>query len=218
LGDLPVTGRQQARLQRYRHICQAVRLHPLDRVLDVGCGSGDSLEAFNQQNEIVGLDLAPEPRIHQPNFRYVQGDARDMRQFADGEFDVAFAVGLMEHIPPEDLQAVADEIRRVSRRYAVVIPHIWTLIEPHYRLPLWQFYPHAVRSSLVSRFRIGPYPKSPSGEYRHLNYFTPGRWRGLFPGSRTAVHNHIGWLVRDLIIYGESAPSPARVSSATAAV
>ena len=200
----PLPGRQEAKLRRYRRICRAARLHPLDRILDVGCGSGASFEAFNRQNDIVGLDLAPEPRIHQPNFRYLQGDASDMSCFADGEFDVAVAVGLMEHIAPEALRAVAGEVQRVARRYAVVIPHIWTIVEPHYRMPLWQLYPDAMKSFLVSRFKIGPYPKSPNGAYRPLNYFPPAAWRALFPGSRTAVHDHIGWLVRDLIVYGES--------------
>jgi len=209
LGTRRLFHAPEARRRRYERICQLVGLQPHHSVLDVGCGNGDSFETFNRENEIVGLDLQAQPTIQQPNFRYVQGDARDMHCFADGQFDVAVAVGLLEHIPPEDLQTVANEIRRVARRYALVIPHIWTLIEPHYRLPCWQFYPHAVKSFLVSHFSIGPYPKSPSGEYRYLNYFTPGRWRALFPGSSTAVHNHLSWLVRDLIIYGGSAASPA---------
>ncbi len=215
MNHLPLIGRQQARLRRYQRICELAAVKPGDRVLDVGCGNGASFEAFNSENEIVGLDLLPEPTIRQENFRYVQGDARDMSCFADGEFDVAVAVGLLEHIPPEDLETVANEIRRVARRYALVIPHIWTLIEPHYRLPLWQFYPHGVKSFLVSHFSIGPYPKSPSGEYRYLNYFTPGRWRTLFPGSRTAVHNHVGWLVRDLVIYDGPADRSAGTAEAS---
>lgn len=197
-------NRREARRRRCERICRLVDLKPSERVLDVGCGNGASFEAFNDQNEIVGLDLAPESSIRQPNFRYIRGDARDMHVFADGEFDVVVAVGLLEHIPPEDLGQVAREITRVGRRYALVIPHIWTLIEPHYRLPLWQFYPHVAKRFFASRFTIAGYPRRPDGVYRHLNYFAAGRWRELFPGSSTTVHNHVSWLVRDLIIFGES--------------
>lgn len=196
---------RRARQGRYERVCHLVGLKPHHRVLDVGCGNGDSFEAFNQENEIVGLDLYPEQRIFQDNFRYVQGDAVDMSRFADGEFDVVVAIGLLEHIFPFDkLESVAREIQRVGKSYALVIPHMWTIIEPHHKLPFWQLYPDLLKSFLVSRFSISGYPRSREGQFRKLNYFSRAKWLELLPNSSIVSHNHISWLVRNFIVYGTS--------------
>lgn len=193
----------RARERRYRKICQLVGLTAQHSVLDVGCGNGDSFEAFNGENQIVGLDIYPEQRIFQANFRYLQGDGADMGCFRDKEFDVVVCIGVLEHIFPfEKLERMAKEMQRVGKAYAVVIPHYFTPIEPHYQMPLWQFYPNAVKSLLARHFSMGSYRRNPSGQIRPLNYFTKARWLSLFdPGASVLSYNHISWLVRDFIVY-----------------
>jgi 2-polyprenyl-3-methyl-5-hydroxy-6-metoxy-1,4-benzoquinol methylase len=89
---------------------------PGDRVLDVGCGEG----AFTAALAAVGarpsgVDVAAEPvrraRLLHPelDFRVVSGEL----PFAAGEFDVAWAGEVLEHVL--DGVGLLDEIRRVLR-------------------------------------------------------------------------------------------------------
>lgn len=184
----------QTREKRYNFICVLVNLKPDDRVLDVGCGVGNSFENYNKENEIVGLDIDPKQKIFQENFRYVQGDGADLSVFKDKEFDVALSIGVLEHIfPYEKLEMMTKEIQRVAKSYVVGVPHMYTPIEQHYQLPYWQLYPHNFKSFLIKHFSIGCYEKNPNGEYFKLNYFKKNEWLGLFPGAQIAsFRGHMG--------------------------
>lgn len=86
---------------------------------------------MNTVNQIVGVDLLPPANVQitQPNFTYRQADAGDLGEFADGEFDVAISIGLLEHIHPRArLEQVVREHRRVARRYAAVTTHRFAFI------------------------------------------------------------------------------------------
>lgn len=193
----------EARRKRYERLCALVGLKPGHRVLDVGCGDGKSFEDFNTGNEIVGLDLYQDPKILRDNFSYIRGDGADMSAFGDREFDVVVCIGVLEHVFPfERLRCMAREIARVGKGYAVVVPHTYTVIEPHYQLPFWQLYPDGLKSFLIKRFSIGWYERNPAGEFTPLNYFRRREWQELFPGGSIVSHNHIGpGLIRNYIIY-----------------
>ncbi|MFQ6010396.1 MAG: methyltransferase domain-containing protein [Candidatus Aenigmatarchaeota archaeon] len=189
------------RKKRYEKICRFVDLRPEDRILDIGCGKGYSLEDFNKTNKIIGLDLHKNQRIFQENFSYVQGDGADL-PFKDKEFDVVICVGVLEHIHPyEKLVKIANEIRRVGKYYAVIVPHYYTPIEPHFQLPLWQFYPASLKSFLIKRFNLGSQLRRPDGNFQRLNYFSREGWLKLFPDAKIASHNHIFFLGRNYVIY-----------------
>jgi 2-polyprenyl-3-methyl-5-hydroxy-6-metoxy-1,4-benzoquinol methylase len=95
-------------------------------VLDVGCGEGvltgewaDRLDA----GRVVGLDLE-DPKLRaewrgraRRNLEFVAGDATDL-PFATGEFDLATAIEVLEHVP--DPEATIAEMARVARRHLLV--------------------------------------------------------------------------------------------------
>jgi ubiquinone/menaquinone biosynthesis C-methylase UbiE len=193
----------QARKKRYQKICQLVGLKPEDKILNVGCGEGLSFEAFNQKNKIIGLDTFAKPRIFQKNFSYLQGDAADLGPFKNKEFDLVISIGVLEHIFPfKKLKKVAAEIQRVGKNYAVVIPHFYTPLEPHYQLPFWQLYPKKIKSFLTRHFSIGYIKKNSRGKFTKLNYFKKEKWLSLFPGSKIITHNHIlGGLIKNYILF-----------------
>jgi len=206
---------RKARERRYRRICQLVGLRPHDRVLDVGCGRGSSFEDFNRENEIVGLDIDPVQRIFQDNFRFVRGDAAFMGSFKDGEFDVVVCIGVLPRVTPyASLRRAAGEIARVGKAFAVVVPHMFTFIEPYSQLPLWQFSPRNFRAFsrrwdwLNSEKKTGSLDTN--GE--KLFYLRARDWQALFPGAMIVSHSHLAiGLLRDLIIFkGQgSAADPA---------
>ena len=104
-------------------------------VLDVGCGEAVLTHKWAQRlgdKRIVGLDLE-DPAIQAewakrkaPNLEYRIQKAENM-PFADGEFDVATAIEVLEHVP--DPEHTVAEMARVAQRWLLVsVP----------REPLWR--------------------------------------------------------------------------------
>lgn len=104
-------------------------------VLDVGCGEGVLTHQWAAQlgeQRIVGIDLDDEKlkaewaTRQRPNLEYRTMLAEHM-PFADGEFDTACAIEVLEHVP--DPEHTVAEMARVARRHLLVsVP----------REPLWR--------------------------------------------------------------------------------
>lgn len=114
------------------------------RILDVG-----GTEAYWRQVtlteavelEIVLLNLSL-VQTTDPRFTSIAGDACDLSAFPDATFDIVFSNSVIEHVGDVvRQQQMAREIARVGRRYYVQTPNRRFPIEPHYLLPLFQFYP-----------------------------------------------------------------------------
>ena len=104
-------------------------------VLDVGCGEGVLVQQWAQRlgdRRVVGIDLE-DPSIQAewakrqaPNLEYRVMKAENL-PFADGEFDMASAIEVLEHVP--DPAHTVDEMARVAGRWLLVsVP----------REPLWR--------------------------------------------------------------------------------
>lgn len=104
-------------------------------VLDVGCGEGVLTHEWATQlgeRRIVGIDLDDEKlkaewaTRRRPNLEYRAIPAEHL-PFADGEFDLACAIEVLEHVP--DPEHTVAEMARVARRHLLVsVP----------REPLWR--------------------------------------------------------------------------------
>jgi SAM-dependent methyltransferase len=105
-------------------------------LLDVGCGEGVLTHRWAQrlgdQRRVVGIDL-DDPALHAewakrtaPNLEYRVMKAENL-PFADGEFDAATAIEVLEHVP--DAEHTVAEMARVAKRWLLVsVP----------REPLWR--------------------------------------------------------------------------------
>ena len=105
-------------------------------LLDVGCGEGVLTHQWAQrlgaERRVVGIDL-DDPALHAewakrtaPNLEYRVMKAENL-PFADGEFDTATAIEVLEHVP--DAEHTVAEMARVARRWLLVsVP----------REPLWR--------------------------------------------------------------------------------
>jgi 2-polyprenyl-3-methyl-5-hydroxy-6-metoxy-1,4-benzoquinol methylase len=104
-------------------------------VLDVGCGEGVLTVQWAERlgdRRVVGIDL-DDPKLRaewakreRPNLEFRAEEATRL-SFADGEFDLAAAIEVLEHVP--DPEATLAEMARVARGHLLVsVP----------REPLWR--------------------------------------------------------------------------------
>jgi 2-polyprenyl-3-methyl-5-hydroxy-6-metoxy-1,4-benzoquinol methylase len=104
-------------------------------LLDIGCGEGVLTHRWAERlapRRVVGLDL-DDPLLHAewakraaPNLAYMVQKAENL-PFADGEFDVATAIEVLEHVPDPE-HTVAEMARCAERHLLVSVP----------REPLWR--------------------------------------------------------------------------------
>ncbi len=133
------------------------KLDPPISILDVGGTDSYWISMGISYTEEYSVTLL---NIHKPstisnNFHYIIGDARKM-QFDRESFDVVYSNSVIEHIGGfEDQRRMADEIRRVGRRYFVQTPNKLFPLEPHFHFPFFQFLPISVRTRLLMNFRLG---------------------------------------------------------------
>lgn len=134
------------------------------KILDVG-GTQTFWERMGWSEEpgieIVILNLQ-RIEITYPNMQYVFGDARDMKQFRDNEFDIVFSNSVIEHITDYDGQRLmAEEVMRVGKNLFLQTPNIFFPIEPHFLFPYFQFLPLNAKVWMVSHLNVGWYKKEP---------------------------------------------------------
>jgi SAM-dependent methyltransferase len=105
-----------------------------ESLLDVGCGEGVLTHKWAPRidGRVVGIDL-DDPALHAewasrqaPNLEYMVMKAENL-PFADGDFDTATAIEVLEHVP--DPEHTLAEMARVAQRWLLVsVP----------REPLWR--------------------------------------------------------------------------------
>ncbi len=128
-------------------------------VLDVGCGEGVLTHQWAQrlgERRIVGIDLE-DPKLkaewetrRRANLEYLTMPAEQL-PFADGEFDLAAAIEVLEHVP--DPERTLAEMARVAQRHLLVsVP----------REPLWR----------VLNVARGAYLKDLGNTPGHVNHWS----------------------------------------------
>jgi len=158
-----------------------VRADP-QSLLDVGCGEGVLTHKWAQRlgdKRIVGIDLE-DPAIQAewegrqaPNLEYRVMKAENL-PFADGEFDVATAIEVLEHVP-DPAHTVAEMARVASGHLLVSVP----------REPLWR----------MLNMARGAYLKDLGNTPGHLNHWSKRSFAALLSqhGTVTEARSPFPW-------------------------
>ena len=129
----PVVRRLMASFERT--LDELMRRAEPRSLLDVGCGEGVLVHRWAQSlpdSRVVGIDLQEESiqagwaQRQAPNLEYRTMPAEEL-PFADGEFDLATAIEVLEHVPDPE-HTLAEMARCAERHLLVSVP----------REPLWR--------------------------------------------------------------------------------
>ena len=132
------------------------------RIIDIG-GTENYWEQMgvlpSEDIHITLLNLK-ETKVKYPNVVSVPGDARNIKDFADNSFDIAFSNSVIEHVGTyNDQLAMAGEMTRLAKKIYLQTPNKYFPLEPHFLFPFFQFFPIRMRVWLLMRFKLGWYPR-----------------------------------------------------------
>lgn len=199
-----------AQLRRKRFLLFQSLLSGLERpvrILDVGgtqrfwevmgLGAGDDVH-------VTLLNLSEQP-VSSDNFTSVAGNACQL-QFGDATFDVVFSNSVIEHVGGrEEQRQMAEEVKRVGRRYFLQTPNRTFPLEPHFLVPFFQFLPVSTRVWLVRHFDVGWYKKIDDPQQARelvesIRLLNRSELLTLFPGSNLFEEKFFG-LTKSFIVY-----------------
>jgi hypothetical protein len=179
--DAAVT-RYQAAARRRRGELFMSRLAPTraDRILDLGGGDGGHIASIVGPGygvTVADIDERALSRAAERGFETVLLAETGALPFEQDAFDIVFCSSVIEHATgakPDILACrngrqfrreawqhqtrLADEIRRVSRRYFVQTPNRWFPIEAHTWLPGVQFLPRRALMGFLPLLDRSPWP------------------------------------------------------------
>jgi len=109
----------------------------------------------NEINIKVTLLNLTKENVQHRSFTSVEGDATDLSQYSNNEFDIVFSNSLIEHLFTFDKQKqMSNEVLRVGKKYFIQTPNRYFPIEPHYFFPFFQFMPFPLKKYLMMKTSI----------------------------------------------------------------
>jgi 2-polyprenyl-3-methyl-5-hydroxy-6-metoxy-1,4-benzoquinol methylase len=172
---------------------------PLE-ILDVG-GTAAVWQSMGLANacgvRITLLNVAKQ-EVSDSNITSMVGDGRNMNMFTNAQFDVVYCNSVIEHVGNiEDMQRMAEEIRRVGRSYFLQTPYKYFPIEPHFVFPLFQFLPIFLRIFLVQHFSLAWTGRIPDRDVaeravKSIVLLSKTELRSLFPDADITAEKFFG--------------------------
>ena len=183
------------RTRRLRRFAKTFAVGPSTKVLDLG---GD---------EYYWRWLSPCPAVTIANLEsrdlnprampWVQADGRSL-PFADGAFDVVYCNSVIEHLADAGSRAaMAREIARVGRGYAVQTPNRRFPVEAHTLTPGFHFLPRNWQVRLARNFTVWgwlqrPGPEEARGFVENIRLLAEQELQRVFPDATIERERFLG--------------------------
>lgn len=180
------------------------------RILDVG-GELDFWKAleFRYFNDVsvtlLNLHKADVPDTYGNVYSEV-GDATDLSQYDNKEFDLVFSNSVIEHVGNFGKQRkMAEEMKRVGKHCYLQTPNRYFILEPHFFVPFFQFFPVGLRCFLIEKFSLGHFKKTENyadalEKAESVRLMTKKELQALFPGIKIRKEK-IGMLTKSFYLY-----------------
>jgi len=176
-------------------------------ILDVGGEQRfwEIVGLIKEDAKILLYNVSPS-EVSYSNLVAMVGDARDMREFKDKQFQIVFSNSVIEHVGTYAHQRqMAQEVQRVGERYYVQTPNRFFPMEPHFLFPFFQFLPVSFRVFLVTHFNLGWRGKIRDRQealqaVNEIRLLTEKELEQLFPGAKIYREKLLG-LTKSFIVY-----------------
>lgn len=164
-----------------------------ERILDIGSQvdnqSRQILERVENRKNLTAINLLgdhlEEIRGAYPGIHVMRADACEL-PFADKSFDLVYSNAVIEHVGDFAAQKrMADEVRRVGRRWFITTPNRWFPFEFHVRMPLISWLPPRLmhRAARVWGYNHVRRRYQPGCDYSDVHLMTARQLRAAFPDS-----------------------------------
>ena len=175
-------------MERYHDLLRRFAGCPaeFDDILDFGCGVGRLAMAWSRRaRQVTGVDLSPgmiakglEFAKNTPNVQLRLNEARDLRCFEDGRFDLVFSHICMQHIPWGLTVGYLREFARICRSGGWVV---FQLPSRPLRKLTWLA---PIRKKIVDRLPFGL-----DRVYRNWKYGCPVLFEMYFVPSKAVIES-----------------------------
>lgn len=159
---------------------------PADTCLEIGGPTLHMSEITNKFAEyiVINMDIkyfSLYGSFYSGTYCPVFGDGCHL-PFADKSIDFVFSNAVLEHVPRDQRQNFAVEMKRICRKgYFLANDNHWFPLDPHYLVPCYQFLPHKFKK-FISRYVS--FKWMPKGSYDPVDLLTIKEYRKLFPDAK----------------------------------
>jgi len=129
--DLVATLYRNAIIRRRLETAIRKEFEPGAKLLHAGCGSGQVDTRLHEHASITAVDISSSAldlyRSYNPRVEEVHHASILDLPFAEGSFDGAYNLGVVEHFPPDELSRAFSELHRVIKpkgKLVVFWPHV----------------------------------------------------------------------------------------------
>jgi hypothetical protein len=180
------------------------------KIIDVGGTENywEKMGFLTEKDVSISLVNLSARKVKHKNLQSYAGDARNLRQFDDQSFHIAFSNSVIEHVGNfHDQQSMVREMRRVAPRIYLQTPNRYFPLEPHFLFPFFQFLPLRARVWLLMNFQLGWYPRFTDTREaiktaKSIRLLSHNELRILFPMARIYREKFLGFTKSFVVVEG----------------